>query len=63
MAQKRRHPRKSLSFDQDALLLLERYAEERDIKLSTALSELLLHLAGQDKANPKLVQEALAKVR
>lgn len=59
MSQKRTHPKKSLSFDPDALDFLERYASERGIKLSTALSELLLHMAGQDKANPAHVRAAL----
>lgn len=61
MPQTRTRPRRSLSFDVDALTFLERYAEERGIKLSTALSELLLHIAGQDKANPDLVRAALSK--
>ena len=48
--------------DPEALEFLERYARERGIKGSPALSELLLHLAGRDKVNPVLVAEALKKL-
>lgn len=61
MAQKRNKPLKGFTLDPDALLFLEKYASERDLKSSPALSELLLHLAGEDKSNPKLVKEALKK--
>ena len=48
--------------DPDALKFLEAYAQEREVKLSSALSELLLHLAGKDKVNPVLVNKALERL-
>lgn len=62
MSQKRNRPMKAFSMDPDALEFLEHYASERGAKLSTALSELLLHMAKRDKANPALVREALNNV-
>lgn len=53
--------RATFSLDPDALVFLRTYAEQRGLKLSPALTELILHVAGKDKANPALVQESLDK--
>jgi hypothetical protein len=62
---KRNTPTRSISFDSEALRLVDAYAEERRIKRSKAVSELILFVLKGDRCptNPKIIKEAVSTVQ
>lgn len=64
-AMKRNTPTRSISFAPEALSLVDAYAEERGIKRSTAVTELLLYVLKGDQCetDPKVIEQAVAMIR